>query len=285
MVAPLLLLTLAASAALWACETETTSTTSSSSGGGQLNLPDGGVGPGGNDAGGGPSGNDAGGGPGGNDAGGGTVVIPMARTVKLWNLSGAPVNACLRSQAGGAAFTTPAYRAAGIPDGALSERVITTGDGTQEIKVIAAGGSCADAALFSQTGLFAGQGEDSHLVLYYVGVGAQVAGFQFENLAQVAGKESVAYYLSASQEAVTSFDTGSGTPTSLRAASFGGTVLLDPSLTGNITTASGAPSRAMKTVSGGVLELVVRPTAILLCDPRAPAIDGLTDCSASVRAP
>lgn len=221
------------------------------------------------------------------DAEAGTVgPIPDAQTMKLLNISGAPINACYRSQAVGApGFTTPAYRAAGIPDGALSERAIVTGDGTKEIKIIPAGATCADPGIYTLGGLFAGQASNVHLILWYRGTGAQSAGNNVEHLTPTAGKESVFFHLfpSVGQPSFVR-DDGVGAPISLRPAKTGDVVLLDPNLVGKIVS-NGIPDRPMKTVAGGTLSLVVLADKFLLCDERAPAIDGLTDCATTLRAP
>lgn len=222
------------------------------------------------------------------DAEGGTPgTIPDAQTLKLLNISGAAINACIRSQAPGAPdFTTPAYRAAGIPIGALSERVIVPGDGTRELKIIPAGATCADPGLFTQGNLFAGQASNVHLVYWYRGAGnGAIAGGEVEHLTATAGKESVYFYLLASQ-GQPSFvrDDGVGAPISLRAAKAGDVVLLDGNLVGKVVS-NGVPDRPMKTLAGGTLSLVGLSDKTLLCDERAAAIDGLTDCAATLRAP
>lgn len=214
-------------------------------------------------------------------------TIPDAQTLKLLNVSGVAINACIRSQAPGSPdFTTPAYRAAGIPVGAMSERVVVTGDGTKELKIIPAGATCADPGLLTQGGLFAGQASNVHMVYWYRGAGnGAVGGGDFEHLTPTAGKESVYFYLTASQ-GQPSFvrDDGVGAPISLRAAKFGDAVLLDPNLVGKIVN-NGVPDRPMKTVAGGTLTLVGLVDKTLLCDERAAAVDGLTDCAATLRAP
>ncbi len=79
-------------------------------------------------------------------------------------------------------------------------------------------------------------------------------------------------------------DDGVGAPISLRPPKTGDVVLLDPNLVGKIVN-NGVPDRPMKTVAGGTLTLVGLVDKTLLCDERAATIDGLTDCSATLRAP
>lgn len=276
---------LAASApiALWACEDSTTGAEGSTTPGPTVSVPTSSpTGPNGADSGAGDDGSTP------TDGGNTTADIPKKQTLKIMNLSGAPINACIRSEAvGQPGFTTPAYRAAGIPDGAMSQRVLVPDIGSKELKIIAAGGSCADAALATQTGLFAGQGEDTHATFWYRSSGGQNAGTILENVTPTAGKDTVAYVLFAStREPNFVRDDGMGAPIPLRAAVFGDNVLLDGDLVGKfVSPGQPAVERPVKTVSGGTIDVFALETKTILCDDRAPAVDGLSNCSDSLRAP
>lgn len=63
-------------------------------------------------------------------------------------------------------------------------------------------------------------------------------------------------------------------------------MLVDPDLVGKVTALGvTAAARPMKTVAGGTLSIWSTPTMFIFCDERAAAVDGLTSCRVTLRAP
>jgi len=80
-------------------------------------------------------------------------------------------------------------------------------------------------------------------------------------------------------------DDGVGAPINLRGATFV-PVAVAPNLVGKITLPNVVGlERPMKTETSGTISLWSTPTSIILCDERAPAVNGLTHCPTTLRAP
>jgi hypothetical protein len=217
---------------------------------------------------------------------GGTVdPIPNARTLKLVNLSAVVINGCIRTDGSADPFAGPLFRSGGIPTEAVSARVILKNlPGNAEMKIIADGAGCESAALGTVVLKLATQAEDVHLGVYYLAPGGgQNVGAFVEHLTPTPGKESVL-----SQPPFTSAtftrDDGVGAPINRRGPAQL-PVVVDPGLVGKITLGVPGVERPMKTVAGGTISLWSTATAIILCDERAPAVDGLTSCPSTLRAP
>lgn len=263
--------------ALWACDDDSTPAGPSPSPTTTLTTPTPGPIPSAD------GGEDGGGGDGGNGEPG---VIPDKRTVKLVNLSEGSVNACIKSTAGGD-FIGPLFRAAGVPTNAASERVlIDTIAGNGVVRIIAAGDTCAGTELGTITLPLSSQSEDSHLGVTYDALASQKVAGWFEHLTVTPGKESI--LTQALDFPLFTRDDGVGGAQNLRVVT-GEPVLLDPDLVGKLTLMN-VPDveRHIKTVAGGTLSLWATKSpslGILLCDERAAAQDGLTNCSATLRIP
>jgi hypothetical protein len=220
------------------------------------------------------------------DAGGGSGAppddtIPDKRTLKLANFGEVPINACIRRATSGDPYTGPLFRAAGVPKNNVSARaLIDQIAGNGEVKIIAATDDCNGAELGTITLALSTQSQDSHLGVDF-GASAGTGGF-FEHLKSTPGKESVMTQdLSSPRYAR---DDGVGGEVNLRLVT-GDAVLLDPDVVGTITLVGSDAERKIKPLAGRALSLWGVGGAILLCDERAAAVDGLTNCSETLRAP
>ncbi len=219
---------------------------------------------------------------GGADSGG--EVVPDAPTIKIANFSNTLINACIRG-GGSDPFVGPLFRAAGIPPNGVSARVLVPNPGgNKEVKIIAVGESCEAAGLATTT-INYGAAPKLHAGHWYRGGTGQTGGGWIENVTPTVGKETVRAMSGSERDPSFVRDDDAGPPVDLTPPG-GGNVLLDPDLVGKIlAVGEGVLERPIKTKAGGTLSLWSRSAAILLCDESAPAVDGLTDCSPTLRSP
>lgn len=208
-------------------------------------------------------------------------VIPDKRTVKIVNLSSAaPVTACFRKNGTSNPFTAFGFRELGIPQNAMSARLVFdyTEGGQVEVKLVAASAGCAGEALGTNVLPLTTQAENTHYDLVLSG-GVQIA---FEHLTPTEGKDSIFVQSLLSYPV---FTPSGGAAIPLRKIS-GDPDLLEPDLVGTLTRADLAGyERPFKALSGGTLSLFATADGLLVCDERAASVDGLTPCPASLRAP
>ncbi len=208
-------------------------------------------------------------------------------TLKLANFSASAINGCVRSKIGTGAFTGPLFRAAGVPAGAVSERV-SVERMNLDLKVIAAGGACSDPGLTTITmNLGTIAGSPVHRGAWYRGGTGSIGGGFAEILTVTPGKETIRAQDGTVREPSFVRDDDAGAPVDLTPIG-GGSVTLDGDVVGKIVAASGSGApieRRIKTKPGGTLSMWALSSTILLCDDSAPAKDGLTVCDPMLRAP
>lgn len=206
-------------------------------------------------------------------------------TLRVVNLSDAPLNACCQWAPESGAMGTqmgPVFRAAGIPPLSQSERV-TVDRARIRVTFIPVGAACELAG--AETRLVDPTETTTHLGVWFApGTNATVpnASAFDENVAAIAGKESVRLAGHDTASASLSFAPQGGGP-SLSGPSFE----VEGGALGSLVVTADLQdvARPIRAKSGGTLSVFFAGGQVVLCDDSAPVVDGVSSCGPEVRQP